>query len=319
MCGFGKADDGVERRAQLVAHVGQEFGLGAARHLRHFLGHAQADLAPAQLRHVRGGAAIAGEHAGREVEHGHRAQEEGLHLFRLGDHVDGLVAERRVALEAQFDGTALALAAGERQQVAADQLARMIAEHLRHPVRHRRQHQLGIGLHVSRDQAHHVVDAVAQDGDGLEPLGLLRQHLHDAGDRRHLAVRPAQGHVARAQPLGALAERHDVFAEHQAAEQRDLGGDLLGRQQRAAARFAQAPVAGVGPDHAAFERRDIERGAVIQQLLLEDLVEQIGRQRRAVRRIRRFRVARFGSRAVGMVRRGGVRLRPHLPSPPPPS
>ena len=26
---LGEADDGVERRAQLVAHVGEEFGLGA--------------------------------------------------------------------------------------------------------------------------------------------------------------------------------------------------------------------------------------------------------------------------------------------------
>src|SRR3546814_16255160 len=35
---LGKADDGVERGAQLVAHIGEEEGLRAVRHLGVFLG-----------------------------------------------------------------------------------------------------------------------------------------------------------------------------------------------------------------------------------------------------------------------------------------
>src|SRR3546814_3069781 len=38
---LGKADDGVERGAQLVAHVGEEEGLRAVRHLGVFLGSAK--------------------------------------------------------------------------------------------------------------------------------------------------------------------------------------------------------------------------------------------------------------------------------------
>jgi hypothetical protein len=299
-----------------VAHVGQELGLGPARHLGHFLGHAQPDLALAQLGDVGGGAAIACEGAGGEVEHRHRAQQEGLHLAGLGDHVDRLVAERRMALEAQLDGAAVGLAAAQPEQVAPDQLARMIAEHLRHPARHLDQGELGIGLPGPvGDQAHQVVDAVAQRGDRLQPLRFLRQHLDDAGDGDDLSVLAAQRRVARAQTLGAVAEGQYVLAEHHAAEQGDLRRDLLGRQQRTGGHLAQPAIAGIGPDQAAVGIGDIEGRAMIEQRLAEDLGQQRRRQGALARQAESGRVRdRRGS-----VDRRSVRLRSHRPWPPPPS
>ena len=46
---IAQADDGVHRRADLVAHVGQEFTLGAGRGLRLLLGLAQFGLVPHAL------------------------------------------------------------------------------------------------------------------------------------------------------------------------------------------------------------------------------------------------------------------------------
>ncbi len=41
---LGEADDGVERRSQLVTHMGEEFRFGLARPLRGALGLAQAQI-----------------------------------------------------------------------------------------------------------------------------------------------------------------------------------------------------------------------------------------------------------------------------------
>src|ERR1700730_12065913 len=45
-----EADDGVEWRAQLMAHIGEKFGFGAAGDLGHFLGLAKLALRPAPLQ-----------------------------------------------------------------------------------------------------------------------------------------------------------------------------------------------------------------------------------------------------------------------------
>src|SRR5258708_31128873 len=55
------ADDAVERRADLVAHVGEELGLGAARRLGAGLGLPQLLLRPDPLRDLRGAPPIAEE------------------------------------------------------------------------------------------------------------------------------------------------------------------------------------------------------------------------------------------------------------------
>src|SRR4051794_19292042 len=46
---FGETDDGIQRRAQLVAHVRQELALGAAANLRQLLGAGDLFTAVAQL------------------------------------------------------------------------------------------------------------------------------------------------------------------------------------------------------------------------------------------------------------------------------
>src|SRR5579883_411374 len=55
---FGEADDGVERRAQLVAHRREEFGLGPIGGLGRLLGRAQLGLAPLPLGDVVDGALV---------------------------------------------------------------------------------------------------------------------------------------------------------------------------------------------------------------------------------------------------------------------
>src|SRR5579872_363289 len=65
---IGEADDGVQGRAQLVAHAGEELRLRAAGRLGGGLGLAQPLLGMDDLGDVAPGAAIAEEAAGRIEE-----------------------------------------------------------------------------------------------------------------------------------------------------------------------------------------------------------------------------------------------------------
>jgi len=53
-----------------------------------------------------------------------------------------------------------------------------------------------------------------------------RRDLMLGGLGAGLAVAFLQGHMARAQPLHAVAQPHQVFAEHHAAQKGDLAGDV---------------------------------------------------------------------------------------------
>ncbi len=95
---FGHAEDAVHRRADLVAHVGQEARLGDAGGLGHFLGLGQRLLDPLAAGDVAADAAIAPEYA--------LAVENRVAADRVPDQLAALVAalvfeilERIVALE----------------------------------------------------------------------------------------------------------------------------------------------------------------------------------------------------------------------------
>src|SRR3546814_9785354 len=66
---LGEPDDRVQRRAQLMAHVGQEFGLGAVGQLGALLGADQGLFALAQGSDVLRRAAVAEKAAARSEEH----------------------------------------------------------------------------------------------------------------------------------------------------------------------------------------------------------------------------------------------------------
>src|SRR3546814_804417 len=95
----GKAHDRVERRAQLMAHIGEELRLRPVCGLRvdHCLNQRRA--ARLAFRHVVSRATIPGEGAGLAVEHRHGAEQERPTTAVTVAHLDGCVAERPATLD----------------------------------------------------------------------------------------------------------------------------------------------------------------------------------------------------------------------------
>ena len=100
---IGEPDDGVERRAQLVTHIGQKFGLRAVGDLGHFLGANRLESAAPQaylallLRGDVGGAAAVTLEGAVGIEHGpavHPGIE--IHIFSALEAVDEIA--QRAAL-----------------------------------------------------------------------------------------------------------------------------------------------------------------------------------------------------------------------------
>ena len=105
---WGEADDGVQRRAQLVAHIGQELRLGSVGQLRRLLGVDQRGFRLLAVGDVQ----RHGHHVGDAAEIvAHRrlgGQEDALHALRGDEHL--LEAGRRVAIleDLQIQGQGVA-------------------------------------------------------------------------------------------------------------------------------------------------------------------------------------------------------------------
>ena len=96
---LGHADDAVHGRADLVAHVGQEFALGPVGFLRRLLGHAQRFLGPLLFGHVEHRRARHDKIA-PGIGQGRGAEEDGKDAAVLADHLDFPVVQRAGLLEA---------------------------------------------------------------------------------------------------------------------------------------------------------------------------------------------------------------------------
>ena len=306
-----EADDGVERRAQLVAHVGEELGLGAAGLLGRFLGRQDRALALAEVGDVAGGAAIAEMGAAVGIEHRHGADQEDLVAAVLGADRQREVAERRHGLQPRQQPIGDLAVGGERQDRGADQLARMKAGGALGAVRHDGEEAVGIDLpHPVGDQADDILQPLLRREQPPRHVGLVGNHLHEAGERGLLPRAVGQ--------LGVAGADGDGAAVGGAARRDGPGGGVGGRivqvRMQEALRLrcvhqlgGERVVAVIGPDHGAVRLLEEHRRlgsdrSFGQQHAGERLGEIVAFPRRRVERIgsgRRWRHRRAQDTARG--------------------
>jgi hypothetical protein len=143
---LGKADDGVERRAQFVAGVGEELALGPVGRLRRIDGFTKRRLVSEKGRDVLGGAAEADEIAAFQAIDRQPAQLEGS-VCPVAMPKGYLGAAKRCLHPAE--GGALVEVAGLGGQLVealTQEFARMIAQDLDDTRRHVSEGQVAIRL-----------------------------------------------------------------------------------------------------------------------------------------------------------------------------
>ena len=198
----GEADHGVERRAELVAHGGEEARLRLVRRLRLRLGPLQLALGDARIGDVggRGDEAAAGGRIGTDLEHPARGRD------ALGAMGPGAVLLEHLARPHPGLRVGAELAAFEDR---GDDL----------PLRAARHQQLGrVAEQLGRDPVarHHPPRAIPEH-DAVADMGEHRVHHRDA--LRQLLLRLRQG--------GDVGDHADMAAAGQ-RRGADLDGGAVG-------------------------------------------------------------------------------------------